>query len=504
MKEVSGRRARPAVKHSSSESYRYTTLAHILRKVISSIPDVAEMSNDANAATNMVDMAICASGLCLRRGRESLALEILKEVVALNCDELPARFLAWQAGGVSALKYVDTEISAPQTKEFVRRLESGYYKTPMEDLSRFPTTPEGKPRLVVVLCENLLYMDFFTLLEGTVYFLGRINEPELAVSLGQARKEFLPSAYAMLEHLVKLGKSIRSFYYKDIKIQVFNDLVFGPAIDTFFFIKVLHKFIDRHGGLPRSDCVLELGAGSGAILYTLTRRLSNGISRQRIHAIATDISSHAIAHSQELFSDVVESGRALLTTITDPDSLRRVLEQYGPGSVDILTVNPPYIPRTLVEQLIAEGKDLMSPLFDDALEEYVLSVRPNPRPPNSSEDIAHRATEDLELYVQALLTAGPELLDSRMGIMFLLVSSTSEEVVRLLFDKSPLCAVKLDRRARVPLEIPELTSGALRAELLDLPGVDFDVTDGRYPLRHTLTVYALFHPQSVWSEELNG
>jgi methylase of polypeptide subunit release factors len=489
----------------SARSNRDAALTDLLSKVGATLPDTSDLSSAAESTVaNLIDMAISISRLHFQQRRESLAIGILKDVIALDSNELTAYFVAWQACGNSVLKNFDTESSSQQTKEFVRHLQGGYYRKVLDDLSSHPVTSNGKPRLIGVLSSDLGDMDLFTRLDDTIYFLGRIDNPELAVSLSQARKNYLPSAYALLEHLVKLGKEIRSFYYNNIKFQIFSEYIFGPAIDTFFFLKVLHEFIDRRGGFPGSDRLLELGAGSGAILYTLTQRLASDARQERIHAIATDISNHAIAQIERLFSDLVESGKARLTTIMDVDSLRRAQERYGSGSVDILLVSPPYIPRVMIERLITEGKALTSTNVDDALDDYILSVRPCPRAPTSSEDIARRATEDLDLYVQALFTVGPKLLASQKGIMFLLTSSTSEEIVRQLLKRSSLSAVRLDHRASVPLEVPELTSGALRAMLLNLPGVSVDLTDGRYPLRHALTVYALFHPQSVWATELRA
>jgi methylase of polypeptide subunit release factors len=494
----------PATMRSSANSNRYVALTDLLRRVGSALPDAAELPVEAHATANLIDIAISVSRLHLQQSGGLLAVEILRKVIALDNNELTAYFLAWQAGGNSVFKYLDTEFASPQTKEFVRYLQDGYYKKALDDLASHPVTSNEKPRLIGVLSIDLGHMDLFTRLDGTTYFLGRINNPELAVSLSQARKEYLPSAYALLEHLVKLGKEIRSFYYNDIKFQIFSEYIFGPAIDTFFFLKVLHDFIDDCGVFPCSDRLLELGTGSGAILYMLAQRLASDSREKKVHAIATDVSNHAIAQVEELFSDLVERNQARLTTIMDADSLKRAQERYGSGSVDILLVSPPYIPRVLIEQLTTEGKALTITNVDDVLDEYVCSVRPCPRPPTSSEDIARRATEDLDLYIQALFTEGPKLLAPRTGIMFLLTSSTSEEVVRLLLERSSLSAVTLDRRVDVPLEVPELTSGALRAALLNLPGVSVDLTDGRYPLRHALTVYALFHPESVWAAKLHA
>lgn len=495
---------RPAVKTVSARSNRSTPLTNLLRRVMPTLPDIVGLPASADSTSNLVDMAISASRLCLRRDRESLAFNILKESLTLDGNALPVYFLAWQVGGNSALESLGTNPLSQQVKEFVQRLEDGCYQNVLDDLSTHPFTANRKPRLVITLSTDLCYMDLFTRLGDTTYFLGRINNPELAVSLNQARKEFLPSAYALLEHLVKLGKDTRTYYYSDTKIQVYSSNIFGPTIDTFFFIKVLHEFIDNHSELSRSDCIVELGAGSGAILYTLAQRLAGYITQKRIHAIVTDISEHAISHSEKLFSDLVEREKSLLTAILDGDSLKRIKERYGPGSVDILIVNPPYIPTSLLKQLSAGNNMPTSVDFDNAIDEYILSVHPRSGAPTSSEEITRSATEDLDLYIQALLTEGPDLLISQTGIMFLLASSTSEEIIRLLFDRSTLSAVILDHRVDVPLEIPELTSGALRAELMDLSGVSFHATDGRYPLRHALTVYALFHPQSIWATKLRG
>jgi methylase of polypeptide subunit release factors len=500
---VEGPKSQLAIERISAKPNRYAALTDLLRKVGTTLPDTTELSAAEDTLANLIDIAISASRLHFQQSRESLAIGILREVITLDSNELTAYFLAWHVGGSSALKNFDTELSSRQTKIFVRHLQDGYYQKALDDLSAYPMTSNGKPRLIGVLSVDLRDIDLFTRLDDTTYFLGRINNPELAISLNQARKNCLPSAYALLEHLVKLGKDIRSFYYRNIKFQIFSEYIFGPAIDTFFFLKVLHEFIDGHGRFPCSDRILELGTGSGAILYTLTERLASDSYQNRIHAIATDISSQAIDQTERLFSNLVASNKAQLTTIMDVDSLKRTRERYGSGSVDILLVNPPYIPRVLIEKLITEGKALTRTNIDDVLDKYILSIRPCPQAPTSSEDIARRATEDLDLYVQALFTEGPKLLASRTGIMFLLTSSISEQIVQRLLERSPLSAVTLDRRMDVPLEVPELTSGALRAVLLNLPGVSIDLTDGRYLLRHSLTVYALFYPGSVWATKLH-
>lgn len=463
--------------------------------------DVAtRMRDDHVVRANAVDLGLSVARSRFDRGEDAQGLAVLRSVVAHDRGRLEAYFTAWQSGGEHVLDRLVEGL--PTTPLFARDLRTGLYHEVLADLRKEPTTRHGKQRLAIVVAHDLAYADLFTHLSGEPEFIGRIHEPELALSLEQARAELLPSRYALLEHLVKLGKDIRTFYLGGTRIEVSSDRVFGPAIDTLFFIRGLMRFADAGPAWPTPRRILELGSGSGAVLFALADRLTSDDAGDPLHAIATDVVDDALEHSEHLFVTLSAAQRVSLTTIKNATSLRTVRQRYGDGSVDVMIMNPPYIPTGQIRRIIDAGL----PLSPENLE---LPPELWGRPAvisdfGSTVAITRQATEDIDLYVQGLLEDGPRLLDPEHGIMFMLTSSTSERLVQLALQRSPLTSVTLDTRADVPLDVPEVTSTALRAQLFDLPGVSVDLTDPRHPLRHSLRLSAVFHPGSSWAGRLDG
>ena len=115
--------------------------------------------------------------------------------------------------------------------------------------------------------------------------------------------------------------------FRDLELTV-SPAVLIPRPETELLVDLLLEHT------PRGGRILDVGTGSGCIILSLAREMSDGIF------LGIDISADAVSLAQE---NAVRCGLADRVNFAVADGLDEFDE---PGMVDILVSNPPYIPSS--------------------------------------------------------------------------------------------------------------------------------------------------------------
>jgi release factor glutamine methyltransferase len=127
------------------------------------------------------------------------------------------------------------------------------------------------------------------------------------------------------------------------------DNVYEPAEDSFLFLDTLsspqevqflkHRF-ENAGPAP---VILEVGTGSGVVIAFITSQSLKILGRADVLALATDVNGEACLSASQTVNEAMKSeglrcGQSLQMFQMD------LASAIGPGVVDILLFNPPYVP----------------------------------------------------------------------------------------------------------------------------------------------------------------
>lgn len=285
-------------------------------------------------------------------------------------------------------------------------------------------------------------------------FLGRVHRPRLMCSLRDF-VDFPPAKRAVIEDLLKLGKAHRAVLHGPIGV-VTSPRVFGPAIDTMYFHKVLRQEVfPRPELISAPATVCEIGCGSGFLLGSLLARYGEGgatFLASDVCGDAVDLTQRNVRLTEARFRDRWASSRAPRVSVTRTGEL---LGHLPRGSVDLLITNPPYIPS-------------------------YRAAAPNP----------YEGTRVLE---ELLLAEGPRVLSAR-GVMVVLFSSLSAEPMADYLARTPLRSFPLGEPLRVPLDLREVIGDPRWMQRLRGRGLEEDMDSGDYEAWHTLRMLCLVHP----------
>lgn len=291
-------------------------------------------------------------------------------------------------------------------------------------------------------------------------FLGRVHGPQLMCSLRDFT-DFPPVKRAVIEDLIKLGKGHRVVIHGSTCVTT-SPKVFGPAIDTMYFAKVLRKHVlPLLGAAPRVVC--ELGVGSGFLLSSLLAEFGGSGAT----FLASDVSKDAIAltlHNIERTRARLRGRFALPEPIVEVVHTDNLLRRIADSSVDLLITNPPYIPG------------------------YRASA------PNAYEGTT--IIEDL------LLGDGPRVL-SQSGVMVLLYSSLSTHIVESYLKKTPLVGFPVGEPLRVPLDLREVLGDPLWMQQLCDRGLEEDMDSPHYGFWHKIQMACFVHPAHPLAQRLS-
>jgi methylase of polypeptide subunit release factors len=312
--------------------------------------------------------------------------------------------------------------------------------------------------LVLHMSDDLQYLDILEYNANLPYcrlnFVGRVEHPHLICSPYDCR--MLPAAkQTILEDLLKRGKDTRVVGHHGTWIQVQRRRVFGPAIDTLYYNKVLYTSLFRHPELmAQMQTAFEVGTGTGFLLCSVVR----AFKQRALRIIASNINPIALHVAQRNVARVIQEeygahqGKPQVTFVLNEHSL----ELCANGSVDLLFTSPPYIPecRTAFDSNPYEGMKVI-------------------------EDI--------------LLNNEPRIL-SPSGLIIMLYSSLSAKHVQHYLAKSPLVAIPLGSPHRVPLDLREVNNNPSWVEVLrHRYNLEEDLSHPRYAFWHCLHMVALCH-----------
>lgn len=130
----------------------------------------------------------------------------------------------------------------------------------------------------------------------------------------------------------------------DIRLVGRHSEVYEPCDDSFALVDAL--LADRvHLEEVQPSLCLELGCGSGYVITSLALMLGEGTG---IQYLATDISSAATEVTKKTLEAHSMHAEVILTDLVSG------LEKRLAGSVDVLVVNPPYVP-TSEEEVGGDG-----------------------------------------------------------------------------------------------------------------------------------------------------
>lgn len=121
--------------------------------------------------------------------------------------------------------------------------------------------------------------------------------------------------------------------------------VYEPCDDSFALVDALLSDRANLFELHPQLCI-ELGSGSGYVITSLALMLREKL--QGVHYIATDMNPHAIRVTQETLEAHDVHAELVLTDIASG------LDKRLAGSVDVIVVNPPYVP-TPEDEVGAKG-----------------------------------------------------------------------------------------------------------------------------------------------------
>jgi hypothetical protein len=315
--------------------------------------------------------------------------------------------------------------------------------------------------LVLHISDDMRFLDLLEYDGGRQYplaFIGRIERPHLLCTPRDFR--MLPAAkQTIAEDLVKRGKDTRVVMHRGTCVQGGHRSVFGPAVDTVYYNRVLHEVIYGHPTLMEAiTTVVEIGTGSGFLLCSIIRALRY----KWLRVLASDINPHAIEVARANIARTVAESHGRTDMRAPEVSLQldgQLLNSMADGSVDLLFSNPPYIPS------------------------YRQMYAANP----------YEGTQVLE---DVLLGSGPRVLSSN-GIIIMLYSSLTVQAMQHYLRQSPLVAVPLAAALRVPLDLREINHEPHWLRFLHQhPGLDVDFTNPDYVYWHTLHMVGLCHPHN--------
>lgn len=284
-------------------------------------------------------------------------------------------------------------------------------------------------------------------------FLGRVHRPRLMCSLRDF-VDFPPAKRAVIEDLLKLGKGHRAVLHGPIGV-ITSPRVFGPAIDTMVFHKVLRQVFSRPELTSAPATVCEIGCGSGFLLCALLGQYGGSgatFLASDVSGDAVDLTLRNVRLTEARFRERWAARREPLVSVTRTGDL---LRRLAAGSVDLLITNPPYIPG-------------------------YRSSEPNP----------YEGTQVLE---ELLLAEGPRVLSAR-GIMVVLFSSLSAEAMTDYLARTPLRSFPVGEPLRVPLDLREVIGDPRWMQRLRGRGLEEDMDSGDYEAWHTLRMLCLVHP----------
>lgn len=130
-----------------------------------------------------------------------------------------------------------------------------------------------------------------------------------------------------------------------IRLVSSHEEVYEPCDDSFALVDAL--LADRTNMLKHCPSLcMEIGCGSGYVITSLALML--GQEDLAVNYIATDINPHAVRVTRETLDAHGVDAELIITDIASG------LEKRLAGLVDILVVNPPYVP-TPEEEVGADG-----------------------------------------------------------------------------------------------------------------------------------------------------
>ncbi|KAK7390130.1 hypothetical protein VNO78_25429 [Psophocarpus tetragonolobus] len=130
-----------------------------------------------------------------------------------------------------------------------------------------------------------------------------------------------------------------------IRLVSSHQEVYEPCDDSFALVDAL--LADRHSMLEHHPRLcMEIGCGSGYVITSLALIL--GQEGNGINYIATDINPHAVSVTRETLEAHGVGAELIVTDIASG------LEKRLAGLVDVLVVNPPYVP-TPEDEVGVEG-----------------------------------------------------------------------------------------------------------------------------------------------------